>query len=292
MAHRFDLRLILSHLADSDARQGAARWLLVLCTVGFVVTLVILRTLGYGLERWAFVLLVWGVLIFLPLRIFLESMQTLGLGMRRVVADRAAADPQRYEDPALLPVAVRTLARRAVRLPRICLPPHAQQAREAAVAILSQTRARRDGAGRLRLAIRTLLAAVAQESEAASTAATGVAAENIQARWEGARALGTLGVLVSILTEAYEDRWGAPPDVPELGGRPITDYLDAVLDYCDEAALQVDVLPWADPPLETMLSNAQIEEVRATWRSFLAAGLPAPRALAAFVAAVLPEQEV
>ncbi len=281
-----DLRLILSHLADADARTAAARWLLALCLIGFAGTLAGLSAFGYGLNRWLFVLLVWTALIFVPLRILLESLQTVGAGVRRTLAGRIATDPRRYDDPAMLPFAIRALFDREVVLPRICKPQHGQQAREAAAAIIAGTSGRPQTAEELIGIIRTLLSASSEEAAALSAAATGGAADNIQARWEGARALGALGALVRLLGAVYEDRWGAVPAVLELEGRTLRDYLDAVLDYCDEAALQVDALPWTEPPLTLEVPAARLDEIRDAWRGFLGAGTPAPRALTAFVGAV------
>jgi hypothetical protein len=278
-----DLRLMMSQLADADARKAAARWLFVLCALGFAISMTGLAALGNGVHRWLFVLLFWAVLVFIPLRILLESLQTVGVGMRRAVAERIATHPRRYDDPAMLPVVIRALSDREAILPRICKPQHAQQAREAAVAIVGGTAGSPDAAEGLRAAIRLLLAATAQGVAAISAAATGEAADNIQTRWEGARALGALGALVRILGAAYADRWGINPEVPELEDRALREYLDAVLDYCDEAALQVDALPWTEPPLASQVPAARLDEIRATWHGFLAAGTPAPRALAAFV---------
>ncbi len=282
-----DLRLMLSHLADADARTAAARWLLALCLIGFALTLAGLSAFGHGLNRWIFVLLVWTALIFVPLRILLESLQTVGAVVRRTMAGRIATDPRRYDDPAMLPFAIRALFDREVVLPRICKPQHGQQAREAAAAIVARTSRRPRTAADLIEIIRTLLCALSAEAAALSAAATGSAADNIQARWEGARALGALGTLVRLLGAAYEDRWGALPAALELGGRTLRDYLDAVLDYCDEAALQVDALPWTEPPLILRGAGARLDAIRDAWRGFLAAGTPAPRALAAFVDAIV-----
>jgi hypothetical protein len=288
---RLDPRLLLSQLADRDTRTAAGWWLLAFCAAGFAVTLGILVWRGAGLDRWVFVLLVWGVLVFVPLRIALESMQTLGVGMRHAVAGRVSANPRRYDDPIMLPVTVRALAERDALLPRICLPQHARQAREAATALVARTGTGAAAASRHRRAIAALVAATADEAAALSASATGSAADNIQARWDAARALGALGALVRILVAAYTDRWGVPPAVPELAGRDLREYLDALLDYCDEAALQVDALPWTEPPLDAEASHERLEEVRQTWRAFLAAGLPAPRALEAFVSTVLADAE-
>ncbi len=281
-----DLRLMLSHLADADARTTAARWLLALCLIGFVLTLAGLSAFGYGLNRWIFVLLVWTALVFVPLRILLESLQTVGTGIRRTMAGRIATDPRRYDDPTLLPFAIRALFDREVVLPRICKPQHGQQAREAAAAIIAGRSGGPQAEKELSRIIQTLLAASSQEAAALSAAATGSAADNIQARWEGARALGALVTLVQLLGAAYSDRWGAPPSPQELEGRTLRDYLDAVLDYCDEAALQVDALPWTEPPLAVDVPAGRLNDIRDAWRGFLAAGTPAPRALAAFVGAV------
>ncbi|MGH2405695.1 MAG: hypothetical protein ACRDGN_14725, partial [bacterium] len=91
-----------------------------------------------------------------------------------------------------------------------------------------------------------------------------------------------------VLAALYVDRWGGPPPLPELGDRTLSDYLDAALDYCDEAALKVDALPWTEPLLRWPPNSADAEGVRATWRAFVAAGTPAPRALQAFLGTVLP----
>lgn len=282
-----DPRLMLSHLADAAARAAAARWLLALCLIGFALTLAGLSAFGYGLNRWIFVLLVWTALVFVPLRILLESLQTVGIAARRTVADRIATDPRRYDDPALLPFAIRALFDREVILPRICKPQHGHQARESAAAIIVGTSGRPQAAEEFIGVIRILLAASSHEAAALSTAATGSAADNIQARWEGARALGALVTLVRLLGAAYSDRWGALPAVLGLESRTLRDYLDALLDYCDEAALQVDALPWTEPPLAVEVPAARLDEIRDAWRRFLAAGTPAPRALAAFVGAVV-----
>jgi hypothetical protein len=274
-----DPRVLLSRLADPGARRAAGRGLLVACAAGFAVTLALLAA-GGGLHRWVFALLVWGALVFVPLRILIESAETLGARARRAVAAEAAADPRRYERPAYLPFVVAALADRGPPPPRICTPAHARQAAEAAAALLGRIQRSGRDAEVHRGALRALVAAVAQSAADVSAAAAG----NIQARWDGARALGALSVLTSIVGAAFDDRWGAPADLPELDGRALDDYLAAALDYCDEAALQVDALPWTEPTLAT---STDARGVVAAWQAFLAAGLPAPRALAAFLDALL-----
>jgi hypothetical protein len=281
--------LLLGRLADRDTRAAAGWWLLALCVTGFAATLGLLVLLGHGLSHWIFVLLVWGVLVFVPLRIALESMQTVGNKMRHAMAARAAGHPRRYDDPVMLPVTIRALAEREALLPRICLPLHARQAREAAIAVVARAGTGPQAAPRSGQAIATLVTAAAHDVAALSASATSDAAENIQARWESARVLGALGALVRVLVAAHADRWGEPPQVVQLIGRDLGAYLDAVLDYCDEAALQVDALPWTEPPLDIDLAAGRVESVRQAWRAFIAAGLPAPRALGAFVETVVAD---
>ncbi|MBI3997443.1 MAG: hypothetical protein HY355_00315 [Armatimonadetes bacterium] len=284
-----DLRLLLSHLASARTRAALARWLLVVCVLGFAGTVAVLAVLGHGLDRWLFVLIVWAVLVFIPLRIALDAGQTLGARMRVSVSDRIAGDPGRYARPALMPIVVADLFARAVTMPRITTPEHAHKAREAAVAILRRIAGRPDATDLLRGAVRTSLAAAASEAVQVSAAATGTAADNIQARWDGARALGALAAVVQLLAAAFADRWGVPPVLPELEGRSLSDFLEAAMDYCDEAALQVDALPWTEPPLAAVQDSGAVDEARMAWRTFMQAGEPAPQALQAFLAAVIPE---
>jgi hypothetical protein len=282
-------RLLLSSLADPETRRSAGRWLLAVCATGFIASLAVLAGLGFGLDRWIFLLLIWTVVIFMPLRILIESAETLGTGARRALARRMAADPRRYEHPSYMPIIIRDLATSTVTLPRICHPRHGRSASEAAVAIISHANRGPVPQDHVLEAIRHLLAATAHEASMVSGSATGAAAQSIQARWEGARALGALGALVTLLSASYTDRWGTLPRIPELGGRRLDAFLAAAMDYSDEAALEVDALPWIEPPLDPTLPAAMLTEIHQAWHAFLAAGLPAPRALQAFVASVLPK---
>lgn len=283
-----DAELLLSRLADASARRSAARWLLALCGLGSAASLATLAAMGFGLDRWLFVVVVWAVLIFVPVLILMQAAPSLTAGLRRRTAARIVAHPRRYEIPAYLQVVVDELAARALTLPRICHPVHRQQAAEAAVAILARAAGRPDVPGALRAAIGVLVAATARATTALSSAAAGEAAESIQTRWDGARALGALAALTTILAAAYADRWSQPPNLPELQGESLEEYLGSVLDYCDEAALQVDALPWVGPEVASAVQDAALGDVALCWRAYIAAGLPAPRALEAFAASVLP----
>jgi hypothetical protein len=279
--------MLLSHLADAGVRRNAGRWLLALCAAGFLLSTAVLAALGSGLDRWVFVLLVWIVLVFLPLRIFIESSEALGAGSRRRLASTIAADAARYDNVAYLPHIVRDLAARHVTMPRICGPRHARAASAGAEGLLHRARIARDPREALGTAIRGLLGLIAHEAAALGAAAAGAQSDNIQARWDAARGLGSLTAVVTILVAAYADRWHEQPAVPDLEDRGLAAYLAAAMDYCDEAALQVDVLPWTEPPLASPPPD-QLLTMRESWQAFLAAGLPAPRALTAFADAVLP----
>ncbi|MGH2668058.1 MAG: hypothetical protein ACRDH5_02880, partial [bacterium] len=267
--------------------------------LGFATSLGVLAALGYGADRWVFVLVVWAVLVFIPLRIAIEALQTVGVRMREAVADRVAADPRRYERPELIPILVRRLFARNVTMPRITTPAQARKAREAASAIMRRAGSAGGSAPALAGAMSATVAAVELEAVALSAAASGAAADDIQSRWEGARALGALAAMIQVLAAAYADRWGGLPSLPGLGDRPLRDYLESALDYCDEAALKVDALPWTEPLLGATSTAADADDVRTAWRAFVNAGTPpghppasgypaAGRALEAFLETVLP----
>jgi len=258
------------------------------CTLGFVASLAALTILGYGADRWFFVLIVWAVFVFIPLRIGIEALQTVGLRIRQATVDQIAADPRRYERPELLPFLVQHFFVRHSTMPRIAKPAHAHKAREAAAAIVGRAGSGGGAARVIAGVIRATLAAAELEAVALSASASGPDAGDIQSRWEGARALGALGALIQMLAAAHRDRWGALPPLPELGGRELADYIEAAMDFCDEAALKVDALPWTEPLLRASPHAAGAETVRGTWRAFVNAGTPSPRALQGFLETVLP----
>lgn len=261
--------------------------------LGFLASFALTIGLGRGVDRWVFLGLVWGVLIYAPLRILIESSEAFGTKTRRRLAAQLASDPNRYTHAGFLPLLIRDLAPRAVTLPRICRPQHLQQAIEAAVALIAEANARRDARGAMSGIIRVLVAALAAETASLSAASSGNAAGSIQERWEGARAVGALGALIGIMGAAFADRWGEPPTVSELGEHSLADYLASALDYCDEASLRVDAIPWVGPPLASpppgpSPADEMLGVIGGLWRAFLNAGLPAPRAMRAFVDAVAP----
>src|SRR3990172_5191020 len=92
-----NVRLLASRLAEGGVRDALGRYLLVACVAGFAVSLVLLRMLGYGLDRWVFILIVWAVLIFIPLRIVVEALRPFGARMHRRVADSLVGAPRRFD---------------------------------------------------------------------------------------------------------------------------------------------------------------------------------------------------
>ncbi|HET8678705.1 MAG TPA: hypothetical protein VFM39_01195 [bacterium] len=283
-----DIRILLGRFADDASRRALARGLLIVCVIGFAASIAVLAVLGYGTDRWMFVLVVWTVFLFIPLRIAIETLQTVGLRLRDAALEHITSDPRRYDRPEALALLIEHLFIRHATLPRIAKPAQGQKAREAAAAILRRVGSAGGAAEQLRAAIRAALAAAEVEAVALSASASGPGAEDIQSRWEGARALGALGALIQVLTAAHRDRWGDPPSPPELDGRALTEYVEAVLDYCDEAALNVDAVPWTEPLLRSSPHAADAEEIRASWRAFVVAGTPSPRALQGFLTTVLP----
>jgi hypothetical protein len=280
------MRVWFSRLAMEDARRAATRWALVASIVGAAISIAVLAGIG-RLDRWLFAILVWGALIFVPLWLAITAAQGLAPRTRATLAARAAADPARYDRSAPLRLTVERLAEGAVVMPRICSPLNRRQAIEAAIAIITKARSHHRAASVLTAPMRQALVAATDEAMALSAAATGAAADNIQARWSSARALGALAAVITVLAEAYADQSGTPLRPVELGEREMSDYLAALLDYADEAAMDIDAQPWTEPALiDANGASPPVIAAREAWHAYIKAGLPAPRALAAFVDAL------
>src|SRR5216117_1966377 len=133
------LRRLLSTLGDTETRRRAARSLAVLCGIGYALTIVVMAGTGLGLRRWFFALLVWGALIYIPLRILLEAFQTIAPAMRQRLIAQTATRPDRYASRAAIELVVDGLLGRSVIMPRIATPVAGEGARR---------RRGRPGAGR------------------------------------------------------------------------------------------------------------------------------------------------
>lgn len=279
-----NVRLLVSTLAAAGTRQAAARALGVLCILGYAGTLVFMAASGAGLRRWFFALLVWGALVYIPLRILLEVFQTVAPEMRRKMFAQAATRPNRYGSRPSMELMVDGLFARTVVMPRIATPAQAAKAREGAVALLIG--ANREDGGVHRAAGRCLAGVERWSGDAAAWAAV-QAPENIQARWADVRALAGLAAAAKVLIAAYEDRSGRGFTAGSADGAAAAAYLDACLDLCDQLALEVDVVSWSEPGLDLDVDPALRDRIRAAWKSFSETPSPALDERRAFVDAVL-----
>lgn len=272
------LRLTISKLAAPGARSSAARALAILSAIGYGLTLLILAARGRA-EQWFFVLLVWALFVYLPLRIVLEAAQTLAPRLRRTLAARAAGQPGRYATRSGIELMVDALFERTVVMPRITTPVHAEKARTGAVAVLMQFR---DEAGWRRATSGCLGTLDAWVTWLGRWAAQRAGA-NIQARWGEVRALAAMAAMTRVLLAAYEDRGGRRFGEAD-GPADVAEFLDTCLDYCDDLALDVEVAPWSLPPLGLPLAEASTDELRTAWRTFVETTPPALEARTAFTA--------
>ncbi len=278
------IRFALSTLTHAEARQRAARWLLAVCVVGYVVTLSVLFARGDDLRGWLFILLAWALFVYIPLRIVLEAFQTIAPRIRSTLVAETAGQPDRYASRSSIELLVDGMLDHAVVMPRIAKPLQRGKARDGAVAVLRQL-GREDLAQHQEALTRTL-ATLDQWVADLAASMRGDAAIPIQARWADLRALIALAVLAKAVLAAYQDRAGAPLAVPGLQDRALAAYLDACLDYCDELALKVEALPWTEAPLG-LPAGETTEDVRRTWKAFAETEPPALAARDAFVRAIL-----
>lgn len=280
---RVNFRLALSALASPAARQSAARWLLAACLVGYIVTLAVMAARGTGPQRWFFPLLAWALFVYLPLRILLETAQTLAPAVRRTLTDEAAQRADRYTARGPLELLVDRFYGRHVVMPRIATPLQGIRARAAAVAVFLRL-SRRDAVS-LPVVLTRCLAALDVWVHALGIQAAREGSGNIQLRWAGVRAVIALAALTKILLAAAEDR-REPPFAADLPPSLADDYLDACLDYCDDLALQVEVVPWTEPPLDLGVPPEIVTAVRERWTQYCEIDPPAVDARTAFVEAV------
>ena len=275
---------MVSRLASADARRSAARALAVLTAAGFILTLIVLAASGGALDQWLFVLLVWALFVYVPLRILLEAAQTLAPALRRRLGAEVHRGGRRGAARPEIELTVDTLFEREVVMPRITTPREAGKARDGATAVLVRT-GTDDGA--LRGAAGDCLAAIDRWVSSAARWAERDAGQNIQARWGEVRALAAMAAMTKILIASYEDRAAT---AFAQGNGPLSDpgnFLDACLDYCDDLALEVDVRAWDEPPLRLPLPDDRAEQIRSAWRAYAETGAPALEARAGFVDALL-----
>lgn len=270
-----NLRLALSRLERTDARDAAARTLAVLCAAGYIVTLAVLVATGVGLRRWLFALLVWALFIYLPMRILLEAFQTIAPALRRSLVARASIDPARYGSRTSIELIVDGLFEAQVLMPRIATPLQSLKAKEASAAVLRAAN-RTPRVDLSAVALRCLGAAERWTADLSGWAQS-EAKQNIQIRWAGLRSLASFVAMCRVLTAAVADQTGRQML------RRSAEYLDACLDYCDQLALEVDVEPWNEPPLEIQMNDDDAAAIRLAWTAYADTPPPAIDARNTFV---------
>lgn len=270
-----NLRLALSRLERTDARASAARTLAVLCAAGYIVTLAVLVATGVGLRRWLFALLVWALFIYLPMRILLEAFQTIAPALRRSLVARASIDPARYGSRTSIELIVDGLFEAQVLMPRIATPLQSLKAKEASAAVLRAAN-RTPRVDLSAVALRCLGAAERWTADLSGWAQS-EAKQNIQIRWAGLRSLASFVAMCRVLTAAVADQTGRQML------RRSAEYLDACLDYCDQLALEVDVEPWNEPPLEIQMNDDDAAAIRLAWTAYADTPPPAIDARNTFV---------
>lgn len=295
-------RFWLSRLAEERARRAATRWLALFALAGFALTLIFMIAAGRGSGRWFFLLAVWMGLVFLPLWLLTQAFQSIGPALRRGLTADLAGRADRYRHPSNVTLVVEDSFERVVLMPRISRPEEAQKAREAVSALVARA-GRGTSPGGVAPALRLCLATLEGWTRDLSRWAAADAADDIQARWAQVRALAALAALAKTLLAILEDQaptprpalglWG--PGAPGLSFPAAHAFLDAVLDYCDELALEVEVFPWTEPPLGLGASpragesptSAAGETVREAWQRYIDTPPPAPNALEGFIAVTL-----
>lgn len=307
------IRHMLSRLGDPAARRTFGRtWLGVCLAAAACHTL--LNLLLFSNPYVFFVLVVWLVGVFAPVRIAVELLHFFGPRMREQVQRDVQRREDRYATRERLAIMVELVFEREVRMPPLA-PPELSLKVPAAATQLSD-RALRGGGGspsllrttrtcaalldrwvgaiavaRAGIAPDRLSASEGQVSGAASSAGITTAPlwdpqGPIQDQWATLRAVVALAALTKTLTAVYEDNAGHPLDE----GPALRAFADAVMDYADQIALKPDGVSWKsvrgvprmalDPDLVGRLAE--------TWRVFCAAPHPAPRRLRAFIE-MMPE---
>lgn len=281
-----NLRMALSRLDSAEARVGVARALALFCVVGYILSLAVLFATGIGLNRWLFVLLMWALLVYLPLRILLEAFQTIAPAIRRALVTQAVSDPARYRSSGSIELVIDGLFTQDVLMPRITKPQDGQKARDGSAAVLWANLSQQIDLARVSA---QCLGTVEQWTTDLSSWARSAAPQNIQARWAGLRALASFAALTKILLGAVADQSGHR----HLGPQPwrdLREYLDACLDYCDRLALEVDVTPWTEAPLGISVSADAAAAIRMAWTAYLETPPPAIEARNNFVKTLLGDQ--
>jgi|FaiFalDrversion3_1042247.scaffolds.fasta_scaffold00063_6 hypothetical protein len=254
----------LHGLSTPDGRRRANRWLVVACAAGFG-----LSGTAFGWDRWFFWLMVWGGIVYVPVRLALEWLSSRE---RRQRQRYRVSLPDRIT-PHNLPLAAQALWDREVLLPRIVPPPLVEKAQLAVVA-LGRWALTRDPSGEeiRRTAVR--LAAAAEGWMAELSATWPEEAQSIQARWRDVRGLSALMATTRVLACLYEEIARQPFYGPGISAEALQAFVDRSLDFLDRAALDPDLPRWHGELLGLWTPEAKI--LRERWEAYCEAPGPAP----------------
>jgi len=296
------IRYNLSRLGRPAARRAFGRTWLVVCLAGAAVCLAM-----FGVRHLFFILTIWMVCVFAPIRIAVEALHTMGPRIRRQMERDLLSRSDRYATREQIVMMVDVLYGKTVQMPRLAPPDLPLKVKDAASRL--GERAFLGGEGPLTLLQAALtcgallerwMSAIAGAEYLAGAAGPPDAARgigetsngnappvlwdpeaSIQDQWVRLRAVAGMAALVRTLAAVYEDSTGRALDE----GQAFWSATDATMDYVDQIGLRLEGPPWEyrggmpHAPLAADLAG----RLAGTWTEFCLAPEPAPRRLLAFV---------
>jgi hypothetical protein len=285
------LRYALSQLSRPAARRAFGRAWLWVCAGGALVSIG-----AFGSAHAFFVVALWVVCVYAPVRIAVEVLHSRGPRIRQELRRAVARRADRYATPERVTLMVESLFAKEVRLPRLAPPDLREKVIEAAVRVSHAAFQGNAGPSGLVRAATTCGAflqrwtGVIAAGEAAERPQAGNGAApptlwdpsaSVQDQWVALRAVAGLAALTKTLTAVYEDGTGLTFDA----GASLRALAEAAMDYVDQVGLRLDGPAWEDvedvPP--GALTPERLGRLADTWVTFCSAPLPAPRRLRAFV---------
>jgi hypothetical protein len=285
------LRYALSQLSRPAARRAFGRAWLWVCAGGALVSIG-----AVGSAHAFFVVALWLVCVYAPVRIAVEVLHSRGPRIRRELQRTVARRADRYTTPERVTLMVETLFAKEVRLPRLAPPDLREKVIDAAVRVsYAAFHGSAGPSGLLRAATTcgaflqrwtgVIAAGEAAERPQAGNGAAPPAlwdpSASVQDQWVALRAVAGLAALTKTLTAVYEDGAG----VTFEGGASLRALAEAAMDYVDQVGLRLDGPAWEDiedvPP--EALTPERLSRLADTWVTFCSGPLPAPRRLRAFV---------
>lgn len=300
------LHYTLSQFSRPEARRAFGRTWLGICAAGALGSLLV-----FGARHAFFIVTIWLLCLFAPVRIAVEVLHTVGPRIRKRMHLDLERRADRYTTREETTLRVEALFGRDVQMPRIAPPDLRAKIMEAAARLTD--RAFRGGEGPLGvLRVTTTCGSLLVrwvETIAAGEGATVPASPgsltpparagngadppalwdpkaSIQDQWVTLRAVAALAALTKTLAAVYEDSTGQVLD----GGTALRAAADAAMDYADQIGLRLEGPAWEETAgvPRTMLSPDLVTRLAETWTAFCTAPPPAPRRLLAFLETVGP----